>query len=76
MVGVQTDFVATIDEQTCNCSRGDCCRKCLHVCSTGALIWVAGDRDILIDPWECDGCGNCVTACPQGAISMLPRRHR
>lgn len=74
MLNVQTDYVAVIDELLCDSSRGDCCRKCLHVCSTGGLMWVASDRLLMIDPWACDGCGNCVTTCAQGAISLHTRR--
>lgn len=74
MLIVQTDYVAVIDELLCDCTRGDCCRQCLHVCSTGGLMWVASDRLLMIDPWACDGCGNCVTTCAQGAISLHPRR--
>ena len=74
MLSLQTDFVAVIDDLTCDCCRGECCRACLKVCSSGGLMWVSSDHLLLIDPWSCDGCGNCVTACPQGAISLHARR--
>lgn len=74
MVEAQVDFVAVIDESTCDCCRGECCRACLRACSSGGLIWVASEHMLLLDPWACDGCGSCVTVCPQGAISLHARQ--
>jgi MinD superfamily P-loop ATPase len=71
---IQTEFVAVIDELLCDCCRGECCRVCLPVCSSGGLMWVASEHMLMLDPWACEGCGNCVTACPQGAVSLHPRR--
>ena len=42
---------------------------CLFVCPTGATDNETGQ----IDFDKCIGCGNCATACPSRAISMLPR---
>jgi MinD superfamily P-loop ATPase len=71
---LQTDYVAFLDESTCECCRGECRQACLRVCAGKGLLWVAGEELLLIDPWACDGCGNCVTACPQRAISLHPRQ--
>jgi ferredoxin len=43
------------------------CTRCIDVCAARA-IRSAGDR-IGIDPYLCQGCGACSTACPTGAVS-------
>lgn len=41
---------------------------CLYVCPTGAT----DTEDSVIDVKKCIGCGVCASACPGGAISMMP----
>ena len=41
------------------------CTACLDVCSTGA-IESSGDG-VVFNPYLCQGCGSCATACPSGA---------
>ncbi|MEG0901840.1 MAG: 4Fe-4S binding protein [Clostridia bacterium] len=41
---------------------------CLYVCPTGAT----DTENSIIDPAKCIGCGVCASACPSGAISMVP----
>lgn len=49
-------------------SRGQTgCTRCLDVCATEA-IRSRGER-IEVDPFLCQGCGSCATACPTGAIT-------
>lgn len=41
---------------------------CLYVCPTGATDTETGQ----IDFEKCTGCGDCVTACPSGALTLVP----
>ena len=47
------------------CSK-DC--MCLYVCPTGAT----DTENSIIDTSKCTNCMACVSACPSGAISMIP----
>ncbi len=41
---------------------------CLYVCPTGAT----DTENSIIDVSKCIGCGDCSSACPSGAISLVP----
>ncbi|MDR0850951.1 MAG: 4Fe-4S binding protein, partial [Clostridiales Family XIII bacterium] len=45
------------------------CEKtvCADVCRAGA-VYKREDGLVIIDPEKCNGCGDCITACPYDAI--------
>jgi ferredoxin len=43
------------------------CRRCLKVCETWAIAAV--DQTITLNPYLCQGCGDCATVCPTGAFA-------
>ncbi len=56
-------------------SRTRDCRKCLEICSVGAVR--SADRKISIDHYLCQGCGGCALLCPADAIRVIhpPQGH-
>ena len=48
---------------------------CLEVCPTGAILRTEFDT-VYINPPACNGCRDCISACPFGVIHMSGRRHR
>jgi len=65
-------------EETIACDTAACqyigafaagCDRCFQVCGHGAIH--RGDETIEIDPVLCEECGNCVAACPTGAMQFL-----
>jgi len=48
--------------------------KCMEACSENAISII--DGKVLINEQKCTGCGNCISACPFGAIKMHPARKK
>src|SRR5207237_2470490 len=57
----------------------DVCKHCVHapcleVCPTGAIMRTEFDTVYIQEP-ACNGCRDCVAACPFGVIHMSESRH-
>jgi formate dehydrogenase iron-sulfur subunit len=57
----------------------DVCKHCVHapcldVCPTGAIIRTEFDTVYIQEP-ACNGCRDCISACPFGVIHMSERTH-
>jgi len=59
----------TLDNDRCAHNRSGItgCRRCLDACPADAIQAVAGQ--IQVNPYLCQGCGDCGSVCPAGAIS-------
>jgi formate dehydrogenase iron-sulfur subunit len=72
-------FIDRVPDETMNAGQGkawlmmsDVCKhcqraSCMEVCPTGALIRTEFDT-VFIQPDVCNGCRNCIAACPYGVI--------
>jgi formate dehydrogenase iron-sulfur subunit len=57
----------------------DVCKHCVHapcldVCPTGAILRTEFDTVYINEP-ACNGCRDCVSACPFGVIHMSEKKH-
>jgi len=74
-------FIDRVPDQTSTAGQGrawlmmsDVCKHCTHascmeVCPTDAIIKTEFDT-VFIQPDVCNGCRNCISACPYGVIEM------
>ena len=61
---------------TCFELHGVVCGNCRDACGVRAVRFLAlgaGTAKPVIDPARCDGCGECMRACPASAIQMTAR---
>jgi ferredoxin-type protein NapF len=61
----------TLNRTTCLAWNGVICQSCLGRCEVRAIT-LDRQRRVHADATLCNGCGMCVTACPAGALSVMP----
>jgi len=50
------------------------CKSCIRQCQFGAKFYSSALPRVHIDPTRCFGCGVCRVACPNQAITLVPRQ--
>lgn len=62
-------------EYTCQVDWDRCtgCKSCMSQCQFGAQFYSSALSKVFIDPTRCYGCGVCRAACPDDAITLVPR---
>ncbi len=50
------------------------CKACISQCQFGSQFYSSALGKVYIDPTRCFGCGVCRTACPNDAITLIPRQ--
>jgi ferredoxin len=70
--GLQNFFHA---EYICQVDLDQCtgCKECMSQCQFGAQFYSSALGKVTISAELCFGCGVCRVACPQDAISLIPR---
>ncbi len=63
-------FVVAFDPERCTASAG--CKQCVPVCNMHNFSVANGT--LSIDLANCIGCGQCVSACPHGALRLVARQ--
>ncbi|MBI4768046.1 MAG: 4Fe-4S binding protein, partial [Deltaproteobacteria bacterium] len=63
----QSNYYAAVDSQTCTA-----CETCLERCQVKA-IEIADDVSVITKD-RCIGCGLCVSTCPTGSITLVPKQ--
>ena len=53
----------------------DICQSCdpcsaRLTCTTKAVVKIDADEPAFVEPARCNGCGDCLPACPHGAIAL------
>ena len=64
----RAEYICQVDTEKC---KG--CRSCMKQCQFGSKFYSSVLSRVYIDPTRCFGCGVCRAACPNDAISLVPR---
>ena len=62
------EYICQVDPDQCTG-----CKECMSQCQFGAQFYSSSMGKVSIAPELCFGCGVCRVACPQNAISLIPR---
>jgi ferredoxin len=65
----RAEYICRIDWDLCTG-----CKSCISQCQFGAEFYSSALGKVYIDPTRCFGCGVCRAACPNDAITLIPRR--
>jgi ferredoxin len=65
----RAEYICQVDLDKCTG-----CKECMSQCQFGAQFYSSAQGKVFISPQHCFGCGVCRVACPQGAISLIPRK--
>jgi ferredoxin len=62
------EYICQVDPDQCTG-----CKECMSQCQFGAQFYSSSQGKVTIASELCFGCGVCRAACPQNAISLIPR---
>ena len=65
----RAEYICRVDWDLCTG-----CKSCMSQCQFGAQFYSSGLEKVYIKPDKCFGCGVCMAACPNDAISLIPRQ--
>jgi len=65
----RAEYICQIDWDLCTG-----CKSCMSQCQFGAQFYSSALSKVYIDPTRCFGCGVCRVACPNEAITLIPRQ--